>query len=81
MSSSPTLDIYLNQVGDQFSNEQLKQSEPFSSSQARPPHMPLRCSSIENVPKIVSLATPDAKGDSDLSLAYALSCLYAMMGT
>ncbi|XWS31523.1 hypothetical protein CRYUN_Cryun23aG0083800 [Craigia yunnanensis] len=31
MSSSPTLDIYLNQVGDQFSNEQLKQSEPFSS--------------------------------------------------
>ncbi|XWS36339.1 hypothetical protein CRYUN_Cryun20dG0076700 [Craigia yunnanensis] len=61
-SSSPTLDIYLNQVGDQFSNEQLKRSEPYSSPQARPPHTPLRCSSIENVPKIASLATlPDAK--------------------
>ncbi|XP_022728159.1 protein TIFY 4B-like isoform X2 [Durio zibethinus] len=62
-SSSPTLDIYLNQVGDQFSNEQqLKQSEPYYSPQAWPPHTPLWCSSIENVPKIASLATlPDAK--------------------
>ena len=69
-------------MGDQFSTEQLKQSDPYSSPQARSPHTPLRCSSVENVPKIASLATlPDAKGDSDLSLAYALSCLYAMMGT
>ncbi|XVE77825.1 hypothetical protein DITRI_Ditri13aG0093500 [Diplodiscus trichospermus] len=61
-SSSPTLDIYLNQVADQFSNEQLKQCEPYSSPQARPPQTPLRCSSIENVPKIASLTTlPDAK--------------------
>ncbi|XP_022771149.1 protein TIFY 4B-like isoform X2 [Durio zibethinus] len=39
-SSSPTLDLYLNQVGDQFSNEQLKQSV-----------LSFRCSSNENVPK------------------------------
>ncbi|WRX10803.1 Tify domain - like 1 [Theobroma cacao] len=64
-SSSPTLDIYINQVGDQFANEQLKPSEPYSSSQTRPPYTPLRCNSIENVPKIASLAThPDAKASN-----------------
>ncbi|PPR82794.1 hypothetical protein GOBAR_AA37923 [Gossypium barbadense] len=62
MSSSPTLDIYLNQVGDQFSNEQLKQSEPYYSPQAEVQRMPLECSSIENVAKIPRLTT-DGKGD------------------
>ncbi|MBA0687878.1 hypothetical protein Goari_005698, partial [Gossypium aridum] len=57
MSSSPTLDIYLNQVGDQFSNEQLKQSEPYYSPQAEAHRMPLECSSIENVAKIPRLTT------------------------
>ncbi|KAG4168105.1 hypothetical protein ERO13_A12G002900v2 [Gossypium hirsutum] len=57
MSSSPTLDIYLNQVGDQFSNEQLKQSEPYYSPQAEVQRMPLECSSIENVAKIPRLTT------------------------
>ncbi|OMP04920.1 CO/COL/TOC1, conserved site [Corchorus olitorius] len=71
-SSSPNIDIYINQVGDQFSNEQLKPSEPYTSTtQPRPPHAPLRCSSIENVPKIASLAAhPDVEGDR----AKAISC-------
>nr|KJB22989.1 hypothetical protein B456_004G077100 [Gossypium raimondii] len=61
-SSSRTLDIYLNQMGDQFSNEQSKQSESYSSTQARPPHTPLWCSSMENLPKIANVTThPDGK--------------------
>ncbi|XP_040955902.1 protein TIFY 4B [Gossypium hirsutum] len=61
-SSSRTLDIYLNQMGDQFSNEQSKQSESYSSTQARPPHMPLWCSSMETLPKIANVTThPDGK--------------------
>ncbi|GMI98747.1 PEAPOD 2 [Hibiscus trionum] len=60
-SSAPTFDIYLNQVGHQFSSEPLKQSEPHFSPQAEAPRTPLECSSIENVAKISSLATPDGK--------------------
>ncbi|KAK8475703.1 hypothetical protein V6N11_037459 [Hibiscus sabdariffa] len=67
-SSTPAFDIYLNQVGHQFSSEQLKQSEPYFSPQAEAPRTPLECGSIENVAKIAGLATPDGKGDSELSL-------------
>ncbi|XP_022758283.1 protein TIFY 4B-like isoform X2 [Durio zibethinus] len=68
-SSSPTLDIYLNQVGDKFSNEQLKQSKPHSSSRAQEPYTPLQCSSIENFPKIAILTThSDAKDAFKMSL-------------
>ncbi|GMJ01161.1 PEAPOD 2 [Hibiscus trionum] len=38
-SSSRSLDVYSNQMGDQFSNEQLKQSESYSPTRA--PHVSL----------------------------------------
>ncbi|MBA0852900.1 hypothetical protein Goshw_011002, partial [Gossypium schwendimanii] len=70
-SSSRTLDIYLNQMGDQFSTEQSNRSESYSSTQARPPYTPLWCSSMENLPKITNVTThTDGKGDNFLSLAY-----------
>ncbi|XP_039030960.1 protein TIFY 4B-like isoform X2 [Hibiscus syriacus] len=40
-SSSRSLDVYSNQMGDKFSNEHVKESESHSSTRARPPHVSL----------------------------------------